>query len=123
MEFELRYDRWMLPFTVPLGNGPKKSVVRIDDGALHVQMGWGFEAEVPLTSITSASHWTGRVTAAWGVHGWRGRYLVNGSSHGIVELLIDPPVPARVAGVPVKLRDLAVSVSEPDALIAACAPS
>ena len=59
---------------------------------------------------------------SWGAHGWRGRWLVNGSSKGIVELTIDPRVRAYVMGVPVKLRTLWVSVTDPDALIAAAAP-
>ena len=64
---ELRYERWLLPLSVPLGLGPKKTEVRIADGTLHVKMGWGFEAHIP-----------------------------------------------------VMLRSLVVSVTDPDALIAAC---
>jgi hypothetical protein len=56
-----------------------------------------------------------------GVHGWRGRWLVNGSAKGMVELTIDPPVRAYVAGVPITLRTLWVSVTDP--LIAAVGPS
>jgi hypothetical protein len=57
---------------------------------------------------------------SWGAHGWRGRWLVNGSSKGIVELTIDPPTRAYVMGVPVTLKTLWVSVTEPEALIEAC---
>jgi hypothetical protein len=56
-------------------------------------------------------------------HGWRGRWLVNGSSKDIVELTIDPPVRAYVMGAPIDLRTLYVSVTDPQALIAACAPT
>jgi hypothetical protein len=38
----------------------------------------------------------------------------------VVVLTIDPPATARVLGVPVTLKELAVSVTDPDALIAAC---
>jgi len=41
----------------------------------------------------------------------------------MVELTIDPPVRAYVAGVPITLRTLRVSVTDPDALIAAVAQS
>jgi hypothetical protein len=85
-------------------------------------MGWGFRGTIPLSSIKNAEPNDDRVYA-WGVHGWRGRWLVNGSSNGMVELTIDPPVRAHVAGVPIKLRTLWVSVTDPDALIAAVAPS
>ncbi|WP_310774500.1 hypothetical protein [Mycobacterium sp. Z3061] len=118
MTLELRYDRWFLPLSVPLGLGPKRSQVRIQDGTLRVKFGWGFDAAVPLSSIVDAKPNHERVLS-WGAHGFRGRWLVNGSSTGIVELTIDPRARARVMGVPVKLRTLYVSVTDPDALISA----
>ena len=119
MRTELRYERWFLPFSVPFGLGPKQSEVRIADDTLHVKFGWGFRTAVPLSSITKAEPNNDRVYA-WGAHGWRGRWQVNGSSKGIVELTIDPPTTAHVMGVPIKLRMLWVSVTEPEALIEAC---
>jgi hypothetical protein len=119
---ELRYERWFLPLSAPLGLGPKQSDIRIEDGNLHLAMGWGFRATVPLSSIEKAEPKHDRVYAA-GVHGRRGRWLVNGSSKGLVELTIDPPVRAHVVGVPITLRTLWVSVTDPDALIAAVAPA
>lgn len=70
----------------------------MEDGNLRVQMGWGFRATIPLSSIKKAepNHDT---VYGWGVHGWRGRWLVNGSSKGIVKLTLDPRVRAYVAGV------------------------
>lgn len=118
MTTEISYAKWMLPLSVPFGLGPKHSEVQVRDGALHVAMGWGFTAEIPLASITQARRWEGRITS-WGVHGFRGRWLVNGSSDGVVALTIDPPVKAKVCGVPVTLRQLGISVTDPDALIAA----
>jgi hypothetical protein len=115
---ELRYERWFLPFSVPLGLGPKQSEVRIEGDMLHVKFGWGFRTEIPLSSINNAEPNTERVYA-WGAHGFRGRWLVNGSSKGIVELTIDPPARAYVMGVPITLRTLDVSVTDPDGLIAA----
>lgn len=116
---ELRYERWFLPLSVPLGMGPGNSEVTVNGDTLHVAMGWGFSADIPLASIKAATASHDRVLG-WGVHGWRGRWLVNGSSQGIVELTIDPPVQARVVGVGTTLRNLRVSVTDPDALIPAC---
>jgi hypothetical protein len=48
---------------------------------------------------------------------------VNGSSKDIVELTIAPPVRAYVMGAPIKLQTLYVSVTDPQALIAACVPT
>lgn len=121
MTLEMRYDRWFLPLSVPLGLGPKRSQVRIQDGTLCVKFGWGFDAAIPLSSIVNAKPNDERVLS-WGAHGFRGRWLVNGSSNGIVELTIDPAARARVMGLPIKLRTLYVSVTDPDALISAVSP-
>ena len=51
-------------------------------------------AEIPRDHIASFSPGRGMVLG-WGVHGWRGRWLVNGSSKGLVRLEIDPAVRAR----------------------------
>lgn len=122
MTTDLRYDRWFLPFSVPLCLGPDRSAVRVEHGTLQVRFGWGFRTEIPLTSIKDAKPSTEKVYA-WGAHGWRGRWLVNGSSKNIVELTIDPPVRAYVMGAPIKLRTLYISVTDPQALITAVAPA
>lgn len=85
----LRYERWFLALSVPLGFGPRHSDVRIKGAILHVRMGWGFTADIPLGSIASARP-SNRPVTGWGVHGFGGDWLVNGSSKGIVELTIDP---------------------------------
>lgn len=122
MQTDLRYERWFLPLSAPLGLGPGQSDVHIEDGNLHVVMGWGFRATIPLSSIKDAKPSNDRFYSR-GVHGWRGRWMVNGSSKGIVELTIDPAASAHVMGVPVTLRTLLVSVTDPDALIAAATAS
>ena len=122
MNTDFRYERWFLTFSVPLGFGPKRSGLRVQDGTLHVRFGWGFRTEIPLTSIKDAKPNHDRVRS-WGAHGWRGRWLVNGSSRDIVELTIDPPARAYVVAAPIRLRTLCVSVTDPQALIAACTPA
>jgi len=79
-------------------------------------MGWGFAADIPLSSIKGAAP-SNRPVTGWGVHGFGGDWLVNGSSRGIVELNIDPKARARVLGVPLPLKRLRISVVEPEALI------
>ncbi|HTY29718.1 MAG TPA: hypothetical protein VMD51_16475 [Mycobacterium sp.] len=113
---ELRYESWFLPLATPLGLGPSRSDVTVAEGNLHVSMGWGFSADIPLSSIKDARESRGRVLG-WGVHGWRGRWLVNGSSNGVVELTIEPPVLAKVVGVQTTLRTLRISVDDPIAFI------
>lgn len=81
-------------------------------------MGWSFRADIPLESMTGAQRYAGLVGGI-GVHGWRGRWLVNGAASGLVTIDIDPPARARVSGVPVRLRTLRVSVEWPDEHVAA----
>ena len=78
-EYGLVYERWFLPFSVPFGLGPEHSEVRIEDGTLHVRWGREFRTEIPPTSIKDAKPNNDKVHAL-GAHGWRGRWLVNGSS-------------------------------------------
>ena len=78
-------------------------------------MGWASCAEIPRLAVRKVSP---DVTAVggWGVHGWRGRWLVNGSSSGLVRLEIDPEMQARVMGIPVRLRTLRLSLVAPGEL-------
>jgi hypothetical protein len=119
VETSLRFERWYLPLAVAVGLGPRQSEIRWDAGVLHVKMGWAFGADIPLASITNAEAADERVFA-WGVHYSGGRWLVNGSGKGLVALTIEPPVRAKVWIRSVTLRSLWVSVTDPDALIAAC---
>lgn len=81
-------------------------------------MSWAFRLDVPLAHVRDARLDDRRVTG-WGVHGWRGSWLVNGSSSGIVRIALAPPGRARIGPVPVSVRDLRVSVEDPEGLVAA----
>ena len=122
MQTELRFDRWFLPLSAPLGLGPSSSAVRVEGGALRVKMGWAFYADIPLTSITSAEATDERVFAA-GVHYSSGRWLVNGSGKGLVALTIEPPAQAKVWWKSVTVGSLWVSVTDPDAALGAACTS
>lgn len=119
MQTELRFDRWYLALSVPLGIGPKNSELRVDGGNLHVKMGWAFTADIPLTSIKNAEASNARVYTA-GVHFLGSRWLVNGSRKGLVALTFDPSVRAKMWRKSVTVSQLVLSVTDPDALIAAC---
>ena len=67
MQTELRFDRWYLPLSVPLGLGPKNSELRVEAGSLHVKMGWAFSGDIPLVAVKSAEPALTRVYTA-GVH-------------------------------------------------------
>ena len=79
-------------------------------------MGYAFRADVPRASIRSAQRAPDSPLSI-GVHGWRGRWIVNGAASPMVAISIDPPARARILGLPVSLRDLRVSVDDPEALV------
>lgn len=119
VQTELRFDRWYLALSVPLGIGPKNSELRLDAGNLHVKMGWAFTADIPVASIKRAEATNARVYTA-GVHFLGSRWLVNGSRKGLVALTIEPPAQAKLWRKTVTVSQLVLSVTDPDALIAAC---
>jgi hypothetical protein len=116
--FEFRYDRWVGWLMGLLAMGRRFSSIEVAGGEVVVRMGWAFRSRIPRSAVRSVAPDEGRVFG-WGVHGWRGSWLVNGSSHGLVRIELDPKVRAWVCGVPVRLRVLRVSLVEPDALLAA----
>jgi hypothetical protein len=101
---------------VVLGIARTGSHVEVSPDQVVVRLAWSFTSRFPRSSIRAVRPDTGRVLG-WGAHGWKGEWLVNGSSSGIVRIEIDPPVRARVVGVPVTLRVLRVAVEDPDALV------
>lgn len=120
-EFPISYGVFR-PLLSVMGGGPAFSGMSLDGDRLRVRMGWMFRADIPVASITGAEPHRGLVGGI-GVHGWRGTWLVNGSAKGVVSVHIDPPAPARVLGVPVKLKTLQVSVEEPEEFLAALSGS
>jgi hypothetical protein len=115
--FPFRYG-FFRPLLSVLGMGPRFSTVALDGDHLRVRMGWCFRADVPLSSIKAVRPYRGMVYGI-GVHGTKGRWLVNGAARGIVEIDIHPPSRARVMGVPIRLRTLRISVESPEELMAA----
>lgn len=103
---------------VALGLSPANSRVDVGPTDLTIRMGWAFNTTIPLASIASAADDQERVLG-WGVHGWRGKWLVNGSSTQIVRIDVDPATRGRVAGLPVRVQRVRVSVDDPSGLIAA----
>lgn len=113
---EFRYDRWCGWLLGLFGSGRRFSHVTLHDDKILVHLGIAFSAVVPRASIVTARPSHDRVWG-WGAHGWGGRWLVNGSSQGLVVLDIEPEGRGRVCGFPVKLRQLTVSLIDPEALL------
>ncbi|GGV31284.1 hypothetical protein GCM10010495_54780 [Kitasatospora herbaricolor] len=116
--FALSYESWFRPIAVCCGTGPARSGAVVDGGLLTVRMGWAFRAVIPLSSIAAARADAGPVPG-WGVHGFGGRWLVNGSARGLVLLRVEPRCRATAALVPVRLRELRLSLERPEDFLAA----
>lgn len=116
--FSFRYDRWCGWILGLFGSGRRSSRVVVGPTDVQVRLGIAFRGTFERSSIRSASRWRGRVIG-WGAHGWNGRWLVNGSSSGIVVLQVEPRGSGRVLGFPVKVRELALSLEDPDAFCSA----
>lgn len=124
MEFSFSYSIGMRLLVTPLFAGPRRCTIHVGADIVVVRMGllgWAFAAAVPRTSITEARRVPGPVWA-WGAHGWRGRWLVNGSSRGLVQLTIVPTARGRCMGFPLKVKELTLSLAEPDAFVEAVQP-
>lgn len=120
MRFPVRFGKCNRALMGALGMAPRNSYVETGgDTTIRVRMGWAFRADIHRRAIVAAERRPGYVWWAYGVHGGGRRWIVNGSGHNIVKLRIDPPARARVIGLPVKLRELWVSLEDPDGLLAA----
>ena len=117
------------PIRISPGNGvlfrgllilPSASYVELDDGTVHVRLGWAFSARIPRRLVAAAGP-GGRpkIPLTAGAHGWNGRWLVNGSPDGIVKIELSEPTRAFTAGFPIRLRMLAVSLEDPHGFLAA----
>src|ERR1700691_4782361 len=94
------------------------SSVCIEGDTLREAVGWASVASIPVRQVAAVEPRQG-FPGGIGVHGWRGRWLVNGATTGLLALTIDPPVRALATGIPVHLRQLILSLEDPDALVAA----
>ncbi len=106
---------------VVLGVTQTNSWIDVSDTEMVVQLGWAFRGSVPRSSIRSVDDDRSPVWG-WGAHGWKGTWLVNGSSNNIVRVVIEPAARARAVGFPVSLKVLRVSVADPASFRRAIAP-
>jgi hypothetical protein len=104
------------------GGGPGRGGVEVDSTVLRVRMA-DFHLDIPRSSVRSAARSARSVRGTTGVHGDRGRWLVNGSYSGLVELAIEPPCytsrqPSTLF-LRSKVSSLTISLVDPDGFIAA----
>jgi hypothetical protein len=115
-----RGSPWLGPL---LGKGPPgHGGVEVDSDVLRVRT-WGFHLDIPRDAVRSVARSEHQTRGTIGVHSRRGRWLVNGSHDGLVELVIEPPCyPPRqptTLFLKTKVSSLIVSLVDPDGFIAA----
>jgi hypothetical protein len=120
--FPLRFDRWYGVLSRTLFLPPESSYVEVDERQVSVRMSWAFRSSFPLSAVVAVDALNYRPLSR-GVHGFAGRWLVNGSGDGILTITLEPLQKGYVMGFPIGLRQLMVSVAEPEALAVALMPS
>jgi hypothetical protein len=105
-----------------VGAPPSLDHIDVDDDQVHVQLGYAFRTEFARANVESVVRDTRRYVST-GAHGWGGRWLVNGAPGPIAVINLREPVRAFVLGFPVQLRQLLVSIDDPDALAELLVPT
>ena len=106
------------------GRGPDRAGVTVEADLLRIQALGDFRLDIPRSSVQSVSR------SEFPARGWRGmhevghgRWLVNGTDDGLVELVLDPPQRlARTLGtgfIKRRVNSVIMSLTDPDGFIAA----
>ncbi len=112
VRFQIRFDAAYRALSTVLLLLPSDSFLEVDGDEVRVRMGWGFRTRFPSSAVVSATEYTEKPISR-GIHGWAGRWLVNGSGDGIVSIALAPIQRGYVMGFPVRLKTLLVSVEDP----------
>ena len=114
-----KVTRWL---DTLFGGGPGRSGVEVDARQIRIRMA-DFSQTVPRSFIRSVHRSQAQLRGTTGVHVSRGRLLVNGCAHGLVELTIEPPCYTRrtlnTMFARQKVTSLILSLDDPDGFIAA----
>jgi hypothetical protein len=121
MRYPITFEPWYRWLSTVLGLPPSGAYVEIDGDDASVRMGWAFRARFRRSDVASAAPVDMRPISR-GVHGFAGRWLVNGAGRNILRIELRPEQNARLMGIPVRLRELFVSVNDPAELAKALRP-
>jgi len=95
-----------------MGCGPRFTWVDVDATEVRVRMGWSFRATIPRSAIVRpapAPDWKWAV----GAHtNFRGAWLVNGTTTGIVAVDLSSPARGRCIGWPIHIKRLGLSLED-----------
>ena len=105
---------WLRPLLVLFTATDSRAWVELAPEGLRARYGW-YTTTIPYDAIVVAGHddwpWYGGL-------GWRTNFrsvlALNGSYRGIVKLAVDPPQRTRLLGIRFGLRELYLSLEDPD---------
>jgi hypothetical protein len=124
--FAISYDKtaWLATLS---GVGPSSSGVEVGTDQVRVRMGSAFQLDISRDHIQSVRRSQVRLGGTRGVHRRPGRWLVNGSAQGLVDVVIEPPGRTeRGLGtmfLRAKVHVLTLSLADPDGFMAALQPA
>jgi hypothetical protein len=122
MRIPIRYNTFARVLLTLVGAPPSWSYLETRGDAVDVRMSWAFRATFPRDCVASVER-RERRTISLGAHGFGGRALVNGAWSPLATITLREPTRAWLAGIPIRLRELTVSVDDPDALRAELLPA
>jgi hypothetical protein len=93
---------------------PRSAYIEVDGDVIRVRMGFAFRTRFTRGDVSTVEG-RGSVVSV-GVHGWSGRWLVNGANRPIARIVLALPAHAFVLGFRVRLSELLVSVDDVAAL-------
>jgi hypothetical protein len=117
--YPIRFDAAYALLSRSLFISPSDSYVQLAGSHVTVRMGWAFKAAFDRSNVVQVAPHGERIPLTRGVHGWAGRWLVNGAGDDVLSIELEPKQRAYVMGFPVGLRQLLVSVEDPKSLTAA----
>ena len=87
-------------------------VVVVDDEELRVHVVPWFQVDVPRPLVADVEIVTPSWLAGFGVHHWRGAWVIDGRREDAVDLKLSAPVRGRMLGIPVRVRRLQLGVED-----------
>jgi hypothetical protein len=120
MRYPIRVDSVWRPLLTLFGVAAERAYVDVEPDRVRFRFGWPFDQAVPRDAIAGVA----RVEWPWywGI-GWRvgplNRVGLIGSRRGVVEVRLREPHRVVLTVFPWRVRRIAVSVQDPEALVAA----
>ena len=120
VRFPISFDRWYRWLSSAVGLLPSQAYVEVQGEQVEIRMGWAFRSRFSRSAISSLAALDIRPLSR-GVHWLGGHWLVNGAGRGILSIQLSPPQRAYAMGLPIRLREVLVSVGDVPRVAAALA--